>query len=1152
LLPYRGFSILRSPFRRTRFLLQLLLIYSLLDSALAARSIRPRLEPGFAHAFCETYQGRILDQLRRDAEINLQLKQKRARGVLALSSPPLTKNINDIAVLEDDGSIVSPVNYFDLSNIEIRLTPATNGAYRLTRRTNSLDRTNLGSRLTLSDDDSKEIGFQNGFRVLFFGKSYDKFWVNSDGNITFTEGDSASTDRDLTRFRSGPPRLAAFFADLNPETSPGGGIYFNQLSDRLLVTWDHVRKYGDTGGTQDLSVQVSLFSDGAIELAYDSITVENGIVGWTSGGNNLLVNLADLSALDAALLNGPQAEIFSRSTQVSNTALAQRFYQTHPDRFDQLVVFTNFPYDLGNAFAYELNVKNEIQGIGLEQEISGQPPSAFFDYSSFFGSGGQLQSYLSMNQLAAFPNDPGQIFFGTNSTLSILGQEAGHRWLAYVPFWDNGTSSKEILGRDLDHWSFFLNSEASVMEGNLIRDNGDGSFTTIESTRRYSQLDQYLMGLRPADQVNPFFLVANVSGTRRTSSSAPAEGVAFRGVRRNLSVDDIIAAAGPRIPSAEISPKAFRQAFVLLIQNGTALNDSDLNKITRIKTRWEQFFAQGTDGLGRIDARLGGEVPAPLIQTLFPDFGSTLGGTRIYLSGGHFQSEAQVFFGDTRASHVEFVNSGLLVAIAPPHMAQSINPRVLNPDGQEALSASSFTFQELMPAMVSANSVRIPFAIDSAEYRSNLGINNLSTSPATVKISLLDNHGNLLKQTGGISVPPLGFIQINNILRTLAAASAVTGLEGTLAVESAQEVAAFLAQIDNRSEDPAILEGVRIGDSHLILESATNIGSFRSSLIITNLSPRAGKLTIRALSRKDGNPIGQPLAALPLSPNGYLRFEDVLVDLGIMNDYGPVEIITEDGLPLRAVSLVIDPATRNGGYFPARPPETASQEQFIPFASDGPEFRTNLGLRNPGMRQALIRMELVDGGGKVLASTASALVLPSGQSGQINQIVSYLRQDAAANQSADSRPTYLRLTSDEPVQAYASLINNSNNDPAIEPGISKGGSRLLIPSAANTNFKSSLLILNPGNIPANVLLTARSGDVEEIGETTASQSIMIPAHGFFNTENVLEYLKASFSFGPVEIRTFSGQSLIAVSRAYSETSNAGGFFPAQSLPDLFD
>ena len=61
----------------------------------------------------------------------------------------------------------------------------------------------------------------------------------------------------------------------------------------------------------------------------------------------------------------------------------------------------------------------------------------------------------------------------------------------------HGQRSDALLGRDLAHWSFFFDSDASVMEGNDIEDLGGGSFRTVAAVQRYSLLDQYAMGLVP-------------------------------------------------------------------------------------------------------------------------------------------------------------------------------------------------------------------------------------------------------------------------------------------------------------------------------------------------------------------------------------------------------------------------------------------------------------------------------------------------------------------------------------------------------------------------------------------------------------------------------------------------------------------------------
>src|SRR5262249_17632942 len=160
-------------------------------------------------------------------------------------------------------------------------------------------------------------------------------------------------------------------------------------------------------------------------------------------------------------------------------------------------------------------------------------------------------------------------FLGENNTLSVLGQESGHRWLAFLRFSDvDHQPSSSLLGRDQAHWSFFFNSDASVMEGNRIEDLGGSSFRTVAAVRNYSLLDQYAMGLVREIDVPPMFYVespVNVLPPNVTATSSPRVGVTFNGTRRNVLINDVIQVMGVRQPSSADSPKVFRQAFLFIV-----------------------------------------------------------------------------------------------------------------------------------------------------------------------------------------------------------------------------------------------------------------------------------------------------------------------------------------------------------------------------------------------------------------------------------------------------------------------------------------------------------------------------------------------------------------------------------------------------------
>ncbi len=521
---------------------------------------------------------RVLDDLwtHREAEI---------RGLRrdTFTPQPSAVDVGNIAVVQDQGDILLPANTYDLVGLGLQFTRNGSGGYDV-RRIDGTFRSTLGTRITLTDDDSHEAPIP--FSLQFYGAPQTTGFVNSDGNITFGEEDKASTERNVSRLLTGPPRIAPFLADLDP--SSGGRVYVNAASDQYTVTWCDVRGFDST---KTVRVQATVLPDGTIEMKYgDPITLDEAVVGLSPGhtGDFRPVNLSDIGPTAGG--TGAVGERFSPTRQLDAVALAQKFYSTHPDNYDQLVVWADAAViHTANTFAFETTVANEIQGIGVD----------IYDVSRSYGSGGRLRSIVQMDRITKYPADPTEKFLGENNTLSLLGQEAGHRWLAFLEFRDRtGQRSDLLLGRDRAHWSFFCNSDASVMEGNAIQDRGGGSFVTLAPVQRYSALDQYAMGLIPPSQVPTFFYVEDPLNVqpRRGREDAPESGVSFSGTRRDVLIDDVIAIEGDRIPTAADSPKVHRQAFIYLVTTGGDGDAAQIARIDEIRKQWEGFFLQATSG----------------------------------------------------------------------------------------------------------------------------------------------------------------------------------------------------------------------------------------------------------------------------------------------------------------------------------------------------------------------------------------------------------------------------------------------------------------------------------------------------------------------------------------------------------------------------
>ena len=498
-------------------------------------------------------------------------------GRTSITAPaPVGEDVGDVAVINDTGDLVLPQNNYDVRSTGLRFT--RNGASYTLSRIDGNFRSALGNRVTLSDDDSANVNIP--FSFPFYGVGQTAAFVNSDGNITFGEEDKSSTERNIARLLTGPPRVAPFFADLDP-TQGTGKIFVNAAADQYTVTWCNVRGFDST---RVVTTQATLLPDGSVELKYgDTINIGDSIVALSPGHTGIFTPV-DLTTSTASSA-GAIGERFAQSSSLDTVAVAKKFYSTHPDSFDQILMWTDQPL-VRDAFAYEVTVANEVRGLG--QDI--------YDLSTSFGSGGRLRSMVVMDWIGKYPDDPTQKFLGENNTLSVLGQEVGHRWLAYVDFRDHtGARSDALLGRDLAHWSFFFDSDASVMEGNDIEDQGGGQFRTVDAVKRYSRLDQYMMGLIPASQVPTFFYVENPSSNKQRGD-APQINQSFTGTRRDVLIDDVIAINGARSPASDVAPHTFRQAFIYIVSNGRTADSALVAKLDRIRSQWETFFGTATEG----------------------------------------------------------------------------------------------------------------------------------------------------------------------------------------------------------------------------------------------------------------------------------------------------------------------------------------------------------------------------------------------------------------------------------------------------------------------------------------------------------------------------------------------------------------------------
>jgi hypothetical protein len=227
----------------------------------------------------------------------------------------------------------------------------------------------------------------------------------------------------------------------------------------------------------------------------------------------------------------------------------------------------------------------------------------------------------------------------------------------------------------------------------------------------------------------------------------------------------------------------------------------------------------------------------------------------------------------------------------------------------------------------------------------------------------------------------------------------------------------------------------------------------------------------------------------------------------------------------------------------------------IPSVVNDLNTRTNLGLNNFSTASlvsgpnpdANVQIQLFDIQGN-LAGTGN-YVVGSNALLQILNIIPSLGSNISVG--------WLVIFSDEPLTAWASVINNSTNDPSIELAIAdqigkpvayleSTGNRLMIQSTTNIGkFQSSLSVVNVGSEEG--LLMIKIYDYP--GNLVTTETASVPVNGMYVNNNI-----RGSSYGPIIIEVTDPNSnnstsprIIANSLVRS-TDQTGGFFPAFALP----
>ncbi len=561
---------------------------------------------------CGKYSGNESENLLRVA-LDARVQADATTGRLTTQGGGLEYVYDDVWVVEDDGTLVfSGTNAFDTNLRSFFFARGAGGTYTVSNAAFLFDNA-LGTAVVPGDDGAVQTGLP--FAFPFGGHAWTQMYVSGNGFITFGGVPNPSGYYDPADFYSSTPKIAGYYMDLGTPSGSPAGIYVKKEPSRTTVTWYRVPAYGSNALN---TFQIVLYPNGSFLVSYNGIastlTVGNPIVtGFNPGG------LASLDAIsfssDVPHLGGVNAvyeEYFSyQSPVVNEVALFKRFYSRFPDQFFQLIYFTNFAQTM-SGFANEVTIKNDVAGLG-------QPT---FDFSSKYGSKGTLESRCNMNRLSAWNPDPyARVFGKENSFLSIMAQEAGHRWGAFLLF-DNGSGkSSMLLGRSSSHWSYYADVDHSALEGGDWTPTSANTFVCPTQVDYYSHLDEYLMGLRTPQEVSPVYYLKSptndLAGNR--SMGTPLQNATATGTPTAVTMDHIMRANGSRYPSEAAEGKDVRQAFIFLLKAGTTPAQGELPKIAGFRRAWELYFEKSCDGRLTSNTSLSTSYPVAVLCGIVRD-----------------------------------------------------------------------------------------------------------------------------------------------------------------------------------------------------------------------------------------------------------------------------------------------------------------------------------------------------------------------------------------------------------------------------------------------------------------------------------------------------------------------------------------------------
>jgi len=300
--------------------------------------------------------------------------------------------------------------------------------------------------------------------------------------------------------------------------------------------------------------------------------------------------------------------------------------KTLGDKFDFLAYYSDFRVDNQEAGTPSNGPRGgNVTGIGSEQgSLESYCTQGRFQWQFiqpvYVGSN-QMQEYPPADAPVGSDHDitfythqigertPNGKLLPYDYAMSQIGHEMGHRWGAD----DRAKVKDETIELGPVHWTrglqaqvafpFQRPTEASAMGGSVWQDNHDGTFTQLDDdyyvpATGWSYLDLYSMGMISAAEVPDFFVLRNLSPAGKDTNGHPI----FKAERTKITIQNVIAAEGPRSPDVDHAQKNFNTGFVMVVQHGQTPSKELIERTNGIRTAWMDYWATTTGHRSKMTA----------------------------------------------------------------------------------------------------------------------------------------------------------------------------------------------------------------------------------------------------------------------------------------------------------------------------------------------------------------------------------------------------------------------------------------------------------------------------------------------------------------------------------------------------------------------